>query len=156
MQDVIYSQDSTDEFIEVPMPEDEKIFPLNTTLRVPKTAAMPGMGTSRSNPRENINRPTTWLDLSSLHRSDADVAHRLRIKADGKFLTQEAQQPGTRARAFYLPFNTMGVPTNTRPGVKPGELFAGGDPRTNEDWLLPGIHTVLLREHNRLSDILRQ
>ncbi|QGI69678.1 hypothetical protein CEK26_002010 [Fusarium fujikuroi] len=156
MHDVTYSQDSTDEFIEVSMPEDEEIFPLNTTIRVPRTGAMPGTGTSRSNPRENINMATTWLDISSLYGSNADVAHRLRSKVDAKLLTQEAQPPGNRASASNLPSNTVGVPTNTRPGVKPEELFAGGDPRTNEDWLLLGIHTVLLREHNRLCDILRQ
>ncbi|KAF5710387.1 hypothetical protein FGLOB1_5501 [Fusarium globosum] len=156
MHDVTYSQDSTDEFIEVSMPEDEEIFPLNTTIRVPRTAAMPGTGTTRSNPRENINMATTWLDISSLYGSNADVAHRLRSRTDGKLLTQEVQPPGTRAKASYLPFNTVGVATNTRPGVKPEELFAGGDPRTNEDWLLLGIHTLLLREHNRLCDILRK
>ncbi|KLO96711.1 uncharacterized protein LW93_10091 [Fusarium fujikuroi] len=156
MHDVTYGQDSTDEFIEVSMPEDEEIFPLNTTIRVPRTGAMPRTGTSRSNPRENINMATTWLDISSLYGSNADVAHRLRSKVDGKLLTQEAQPPGNRASASNLPSSTVGVPTNTRPGVKPEELFAGGDPRTNEDWLLLGIHTVLFREHNRLCDILRQ
>ncbi|KAM5372415.1 hypothetical protein ACJA88_009164 [Fusarium oxysporum] len=50
----------------------------------------------------------------------------------------------------------MGVPTNTRPGVEPEGLFAGGDPRTNEDWLLLGIQILLLREHNRLCDILKK
>ncbi|KAF5985647.1 hypothetical protein FCOIX_2001 [Fusarium coicis] len=156
MHDVTYSQDSVDEFIEVPMPEDEQIFPLNTTLRVPRTASMPGTGTSRDNPRENINMATTWLDISSLYGSSTNVADRLRSKIDGKLLTQELQSPGTKAKASYLPFNTMGVPTNTRPGVDPEKLFAGGDPRTNEDWLLLGIHTLLLREHNRLCDILRK
>ncbi|EXA32966.1 hypothetical protein FOVG_15776 [Fusarium oxysporum f. sp. pisi HDV247] len=117
---------------------------------------MPGTGTSRSNPRENINMATTWLDISSLYGSTTDVAHRLRSKVDGKLLTQEVQSPGTRAKASYLPFNTMGVPTNTRPGVEPEGLFVGGDPRTNEDWLLLGIHTLLLREHNRLCDILKK
>ncbi|CVL08573.1 uncharacterized protein FPRN_13175 [Fusarium proliferatum] len=156
MHDVTYSQDSTDEFIDVPMPEDEERFPLNTTLRVPRTASLPGTGTSRSNPRESINMATTWLDISSLYGSTSVVAHRLRTKADGKLLTQEVQPLGTRAKASYLPFNTIGVPTNMRPGVKPEELFAGGDPRTNEDWLLLGIHTLLLREHNRLCDILRK
>ncbi|KAF5655128.1 ankyrin protein [Fusarium sp. NRRL 25303] len=156
IHDVTYSQDSANEFIGVPMPEDEEIFPLNTTLRVPRTASMPGTGTSRSNPRENMNMATTWLDISSLYGSNIDVAHRLRSKVDGKLLTQEVQPPGTRAKASYLPFNTIGVPTNTRPGVKPEELFAGGDPRTNEDWLVLGIHTLLLREHNRLCNILRK
>ncbi|RBR19816.1 hypothetical protein FVER53590_25111 [Fusarium verticillioides] len=156
MHDVTYSQDSVDEFIEVLMPEDEEVFPINTTLRVPRTAPMPGTGTSRSNPRENINMATTWLDISSLYGSSSEVANRLRSKVDGKLLTQEVQSPGTKAKASYLPYNTMGVPTNTRPGVDPEKLFAGGDPRTNEDWLLLGIHTLLLREHNRLCDILRK
>ncbi|KAF4952934.1 hypothetical protein FGADI_6367 [Fusarium gaditjirri] len=156
MHDVTYSQDSINEFIEVPMPEDEEIFPLNTTLKVPRTQSMPGTGTSRSNPRENMNMATAWLDISSLYGSNSDVAHRLRSKIDGKLLTQEIQPPGTKETASYLPFNTLGVPINTRPGVKPEELFAGGDPRTNEDWLLLGIHTLLLREHNRLCDILKK
>lgn len=140
MHDVTYSRVSIDEFIEVPMPEDEEVFSINTTLRVPRTAAMPGTGTSRSNPRENINMATTWLDISSLYGSTTDIAHRLRSKVDGKLLMQEVQSPGTRAKASSLPFNSMGVPTNTRPGVEPEGLFAGGDPRTNEDWLLFGIH----------------
>ncbi|KAF5250356.1 hypothetical protein FANTH_4456 [Fusarium anthophilum] len=156
MHDVTYSQDSIDAFIEVRMPKDEENFPLNTTLRVPRTASMLGTGTSRSNPRENVNMATTWLDISSLYGSTSYVAYRLRSKVDGKLLTQEVQSPGTTSKASYLPFNTMGVPTNTRPGVEPEDLFAGGDPRTNEDWLLLGIHTLLLREHNRLCDILRK
>ncbi|KAF5720968.1 hypothetical protein FMUND_3871 [Fusarium mundagurra] len=156
MHDVTYSQDSVDQFIEVPMPEDEEIFPLNTTLRVPRTVSMPGTGTSTSNPGENRNMATTWLDISSLYGSTSDVADRLRSKIDGKLLTQEVKPSGTREKASYLPFNTMGVPTNTRPGVKHEDLFAGGDPRTNEDWLLLGIHTLLLREHNRLCDILKK
>ncbi|KAJ0146635.1 ZEB2-regulated ABC transporter 1 [Fusarium oxysporum f. sp. albedinis] len=156
MHDVTYSRVSIDGFIEVPMPEDEEVFSINTTIRVPRTAAMPGTGTSRSNPRENINMATTWLDISSLYGSTTDIAHRLRSKVDGKLLMQEIQSPGTRAKASYLPFNSMGVPTNTRPGVEPEGLFAGGDPRTNEDWLLLGIHILLLREHNRLCDILKK
>ncbi|KAJ4113124.1 hypothetical protein NW760_014231 [Fusarium oxysporum] len=99
---------------------------------------------------------TTWLDISSLYGSTTDIAHRIRSKVDGKLLTQEVQSPGTRAKASYLPFNTIGVPTNTRLGVEPEGLFAGGDPHTNEDWLLLGIHTLLLREHNRLCDILKK
>ncbi|KAH6980144.1 heme peroxidase [Fusarium venenatum] len=156
MHDVTYSQDSTEESIQVTMPKDEEVFPLNTTLKVQRTAAVPGTGTSESNPRENINMASTWLDISSLYGSTSDVALRLRSKVDGKLLTQEVQTPGTKASASYLPFNTMNVSTNTRPGVKVEDLFAGGDPRTNEDWLLLGVHTLLLREHNRLCDILKK
>ena len=154
MHDVTYSLDSSTEFIDVPMPEDEDSFYPNTTLRVWRTTSMPGTGTSKENPREIINMATTWLDISSLYGSTPDVAKALRSHINGKLLTQEVQARGTKKRASYLPFNSMNVPTRTRPGVDSKMLFAGGDPRTNEDWMMLGVHTLLLREHNRLCDIL--
>jgi peroxidase len=48
----------------------------------------------------------------------------------------------------------MNVPARTRPGVSPSQLFAGGDARTNEDWMMLGVHTLMVREHNRLCKIL--
>lgn len=154
MHDVTYSLDSSTEFIDVPMPEDEDKFYRNTTLRIWRTAAMPGTGTSKENPREIINMATTWLDISSLYGSTPDVANALRSHKNGKLLTQEIQARGTKKKASYLPFNSMNVPTRTRPGLDSKNLFAGGDPRTNEDWMMLGVHTLLLREHNRLCDIL--
>lgn len=154
MHDITWSQDSATEFIEVPMPEDEEYFDKNTTLRVSRTEAYPGTGTSRENPRENINRATTWLDLSALYGSTAEVAKKLRSFKQGKLLTQELKTRGNKKLGSYLPFNSMNVPTRTRPGVNAKSLFAGGDPRTNEDWVMLSVHTLLLREHNRLCDIL--
>lgn len=156
MHDVTYSQDSLTEYIDVPMPEDEDTFYPNTTLRVWRTASVPGTGTSQQNPREVANMATTWLDLSSLYGSTQDVARNLRSFSKGKLLTQEIQSRGTQKTASYLPFNTMNVPTRTRPGMDPKMLFAGGDPRTNEDWVMLGVHTLFLREHNRLCDILAE
>ncbi|KAH8647317.1 heme peroxidase [Xylariales sp. PMI_506] len=154
MHDITYSLDSTTEFIDVSMPEDEETFPLNASLRVWRTASVPGTGTTKKNPRENANMATTWLDVSSLYGSTTDVASRLRSHQGGKLITQEIKARGTRSKSSYLPYNTFQVPTNTRPGVKEEDLFAGGDPRTNQDWMLLGVHTLLLREHNRLCDIL--
>ncbi|PNY19822.1 Uncharacterized protein TCAP_07465, partial [Tolypocladium capitatum] len=154
MHDVTYSLDSSTESIDVPMPDDEDLFYPNTTLKVWRSAPVPGTGTSKDNPRENVNMATTWLDISSLYGSTPDVAIALRSHTNGKLLTQEIQARGTKAKASYLPFNSMKVPTRTRPGMPPESLFAGGDPRTNEDWMLLGVHTLILREHNRLCDIL--
>ncbi|KAL1876874.1 hypothetical protein VTK73DRAFT_9104 [Phialemonium thermophilum] len=154
IHDVTWSQDSTTEFIDVPMPPDETGFSLNTTLRVWRTAAVPGTGTSPQNPRENVNMATTWMDLSSLYGSTEDVGRRLRSFHGGKLLVQNWRARGAARKAPYLPFNTMSVPTRTRPGVDPAQLFAGGDPRTNEDWIMLAVHTVFLREHNRLCDVL--
>lgn len=154
MHDITWSQDSTTEFIEVPMPEDKQYFKKNTTLRLSHTKAYPGTGTSRENPHKNINRTITWLDLSSLYGSTAEVAKKLRRFKKGKLLTQELKTRGNKKVASYLPLNSMNVPTRTRPGVNAKSLFAGGDPRTNEDWVMLSVHTLFLREHNRLCDIL--
>jgi len=136
------------------MPDDEGYFPLNTTFRVQRTTAVPGTGTSKENPREGINMATAWMDLSPLYGSTQEVAQKLRSFSDGKLLTQELQSRGQKTKASYLPFNTMDAPMQGRHGVASETLFAGGDPRTNEDWMLLGVHTLLLREHNRLCDIL--
>jgi hypothetical protein len=156
IHDISYSMDSVlpEDAIKVPVPDDETYFAENTTFQVWRTKAVPGTGTSKSNPRENVNMATTWLDLSSLYGSTAEVAKALRSFEGGRLLTQELKTRGEWTFASYLPFNTMDVPMRTRPGVDPKTLFAGGDPRTNEDWLMLGVHTLFLREHNRLCGIL--
>ena len=154
MHDITYSLDSSSEYVDVSMPADEDYFDSNTTFRVWRTEAVPGTGTSVQNPRENVNMATTWLDISSLYGSTSEVARALRSFKSGKLLTQELKTRGRSTYASYLPFNSMNVPMRTRPDVDPKSLFAGGDPRTNEDWLMLGVHTLMLREHNRLCDIL--
>ena len=154
IHDISYSIDSATETIEVPMPPDETYFDSNTTFKVRRTASVPGTGTSADNPRQNVNMATTWLDMSSLYGSTSEVALSLRSYKGGKLLTQELKTRGSKVAASYLPWNTMKVPMRTRPGMPIESLFAGGDPRTNEDWLLLAVHTLLLREHNRLCDIL--
>lgn len=154
IHDVTWSKDSTTEFVDVPMPPDETEFPLNTTLRVWRTAGVPGTGTSKENPRENVNMATTWMDVSSLYGSTEEVAKRLRSFEGGRLLEQTLVTRGTKTPGAYLPFNTMDVPTRVRPGQDPTTLFAGGDPRTNEDWIMLAVNTLFLRDHNRLCGIL--
>ncbi|KAL1893313.1 hypothetical protein Sste5346_006490 [Sporothrix stenoceras] len=159
IHDVTWSQDSSTEFIDVEMPEDETEFAPNTTLRVWRAAAAPGTGTSPQNPRENMNHATTWIDVSSLYGSTRSVGEALRTKEGGRLKTQEVlggtkwKSPESK-KTSYLPFDTMGVPVRSPPGMDPATLFAGGDPRTNEDWVMLAVHNLLLREHNRLAGIL--
>ncbi|OAA66830.1 heme peroxidase [Niveomyces insectorum RCEF 264] len=155
IHDVTWSQDSATEFVDVPVPADETAFPPNTTLRVYRTEAAPGTGTSPQNPRENLNHATTWIDVSSLYGSTPSVGRALRSFEGGRLRSQEgAGSQNQGGGGQYLPFNTMGVPVRSRPGQDPAMLFAGGDPRTNEDWIMLAVHTLLLREHNRLCGVL--
>ncbi|TAQ91302.1 hypothetical protein B7494_g374 [Chlorociboria aeruginascens] len=155
MHDTSYSRDSkTEPPIEVPMPDDEETFDKDTTFKVWRTEKLPGSGLSKQNPRENRNMASTWLDMSALYGSTEDVARSLRSFQSGKMLTQDLKTRGAKRKGSYLPFNTMKIETRTRPGMPQDQLFAGGDPRTNEDWIMLSIHTLFLREHNRLCDIL--
>ena len=53
----------------------------------------------------------------------------------------------------------MGVVTARVPGLRSNdldELFAAGDVRANENIELTAIHTLFVREHNRIADELRR
>jgi peroxidase len=164
--------DTTEEYIDVPIPPGDEAFDPygygNRTFRVWRTKAVAGTGTSKENPREHENGATAWLDASALYGSTEDVARVLRSYKHGK-LKAAIGKDGRE----YLPFNngpeTLGM--RTRPGVNVTSLFMGGDPRTNEDWIMlsydfyaiycthstqsvTSVHTLLLREHNRLCGIL--
>jgi len=99
MHDEFWSQDSEFEYIDVSMPVDEDYYYKNIILRVYRTEGMPGTGTSKENQRENINRATTWLDLSSLYGSTPEVAHKLRSRVCGYLLTQDSVARGTKLKA---------------------------------------------------------
>lgn len=153
MHDVTYSADSTTEFIDVPIPTGDPAFDPyhygNASFRVWRTQPAPGTGTDRSNPRQHANGATAWLDASALYGSTPVVVEALRSHVDGKLKAQRGKDGYE-----YLPFNTEGLPVRTRPGVDIHSLFLGGDVRTNEDWIMLSVHTLLLREHNRLCDIM--
>jgi len=51
-----------------------------------------------------------------------------------------------------LPYNTEGLPNASPPGTTHSDFFLAGDIRANEVSTLTGMHTVFVREHNRLCD----
>ena len=51
-------------------------------------------------------------------------------------------------------YNTNKIMNSALPGIKPEELFLAGDIRSNENVLLSALHTLFVREHNRLCDLI--
>jgi peroxidase len=154
IHDIAFSMSSR-ELIETPVPKCDTAFDPqctgNKTMKAWRSAAMEGTGTDSSNPRETKNGVTSWLDLSALYGSNPEIAKKLRTLKNGKLLTQKGPDGKD-----YPPYNTFGVPIlGHRPGVDPTKLFAFGDPRGNQDWLIIAVETLLLREHNRLCDIIQ-
>lgn len=97
-------------------------------------------GTDTNNPRQQLNRITAFIDASNVYGSDPIRAEALRtLDGTGKLKTTVGGK--------YLPFNTEGYPNA---GGTDASLYLAGDIRANEQIALTAMHTLFVREHNRL------
>jgi len=101
-------------------------------------------GTDESNPREQVNVITGWVDGGLVYGSDDERAQWLRAGEDGKLKVSKGN---------FMPYND-GTQDNARVGMKEG-FFVAGDVRVNEHSALISLHTLLVREHNRLADEIK-
>lgn len=100
----------------------------------------PSTGTRATNPRRQLSMITGWLDGSNVYGSDAERADALRAnKGRGRLRT---------SRGRLLPFNTAGL---DNAGGTSAALFLAGDIRANEQASLTAMHTLWVREHNRIA-----
>jgi hypothetical protein len=116
----------------------------------------PNTGTSTSNPRQQINAVTSYLDLSQVYGSTDFIADALRTHSGGLLKTS----PGS-----FLPLNNTTYFTtaqlaalnmaNDAHQVPDSQLFAAGDRRANENVELTSITTLFVRNHNRLAGQLQ-
>jgi hypothetical protein len=98
-------------------------------------------GTGTDNPRQQLNEISAWIDASNVYGSDEERANALRTNdGTGKLKTSEGN---------LLPFNTEGLPNAGGPS---DTLFLAGDVRANEQVALTAMHTLFVREHNRLAE----
>ena len=99
----------------------------------------PGSGVDA--PREQLNEITGWIDASNVYGSDAERAEALRtLDGTGQLRTSEGD---------LLPWNDAGLPNAT--GGSSAPMFLAGDVRANEQVGLAAMHTLFVREHNRLA-----
>lgn len=132
----------------IPVPASDALFdPQGTgTKLIPFTraAGAQGTGTDASNPLQHLNLLTAFLDGSQVYGSDAERAAALRTFSGGKLRTSDGDM---------LPLNTDGLLNANIPGGTPdAELFLAGDIRANENIELLSLHTLFVREHNRVAD----
>ncbi|MEZ6093999.1 MAG: peroxidase family protein [Pirellulaceae bacterium] len=89
-------------------------------------------------PREQVNFITSWLDGSMVYGSDEDTANSLRHFRKGML------------KVSASPFGHL------LPADEDG-FFLAGDIRVNEQVCLTAMHTLFMREHNRICrELLRQ
>lgn len=144
--------DGTDppEPADIAVPTGDPYFDPNATgtavITFNRSVYVPHTGTSPANPRQQMNEITGWIDASNVYGSDPERAAALRTNdGTGRLRTSAGN---------LLPFNTGGLPNAGGPS---SSLFLAGDVRANEQVGLIAMHTLFVREHNRLAgDIARQ
>ncbi|MGD2182050.1 peroxidase family protein [Lusitaniella coriacea] len=134
---------STEPF-NIKVPTGDPFFdPFNTgtqTIGLERSSYDPTTGTGLGNPRQQINQISAYFDGSMVYGSDATRANFLRRNdGTGKLKTSASN---------LLPFNTAGLPNA---GGTSSTLFIAGDVRANEQNGLTTVHTLFVREHNRLA-----
>ncbi len=132
-------------FEPVTVPEGDSFFDAGTELPLFRAIFNSSTGTGTDNPRQQENEITGWIDASFVYGSDETRAAALRtLDGTGKLKTSAGE---------LMPFNVDGLP-NANSTREPTELFLAGDIRSNEQPGLAAIHTIFVREHNRLVNIL--
>lgn len=109
----------------------------------------PDTGTGPDNPRDQISAVTSWFDGSMVYGSNIERGEWLRaLEGEGKLKTSD------HPTGSLLPFND-GTQDNSGVGNST-EFFVAGDKRANETTSLICMHTLLVREHNRVAEELAQ
>ncbi|CAM2010382.1 peroxidase family protein [Acanthopleuribacter pedis] len=103
-------------------------------------------GTGPDNPRQQLNEITAFIDASNVYGSDQERATALRAN-DGSGRLKVGP-------ANLLPFLEGHFDSAGGGTFLPFEFFAG-DERVNENVALISMHTLWMREHNRLADEIR-
>lgn len=98
--------------------------------------------------REQPNAISSYVDATNLYGCCVDRAYALRrFDGTGKLKTTFADNS-----EVLPPRNTEGLPNAAPSGSTPSDFFLCGDVRSNENALLTAMHTLFIREHNRLCD----
>ena len=133
-----------EESIPIPVPSGDPAFDPtrsgSVTIEFHRSVHHHGTGKDASYPRQQINQITHFIDASQVYGSDDVRAAALRTHDGTGRLRVSAGN--------LLPFNTAGLPNG---GHTDPTMFLGGDVRVNEHVGLIAMHTLFVREHNRLA-----
>jgi hypothetical protein len=125
-----------------------------------RDAAASGTGTSTSNPRQQVNTVSSYLDGFAVYGgSNARLEWLREGPVDGSMANNG---PHLLLDNGYLPRATYRGDASTAPTMAvdgalvgaPQNRVEAGDVRANENIALTAVHTMFVREHNRIVDSL--
>ncbi len=117
----------------------------------------PSTGTSTSDPRQQVNAVTSYLDLSQVYGSTAAIADALRTHVGGLLKTSPGGLLPYDNSTYFTPaqlalFNMA----NDSGAVATQNLFVTGDVRGNENVELTALQTLFVRNHNLIASQLQR
>ncbi len=98
-----------------------------------------------SSQRQQLNLVTSFIDASNVYGSSEEHSNRLRSFSNGEMLTSD----GIEKTRPYPPESADVCSAVTSDTTL--KCFESGDVRTSESLGLVGIHTLFIREHNRIA-----
>ena len=139
------------ESLPIPVPRGDAAFdPFRTgqrTIAFNRSAFDPSTGTGADNPREQVTVITAFIDASNVYGSEGSRTRALRTNdGTGKLRTSDGGR--------FLPYNEDGISNDGGNRRRAQDLFLAGDIRANEQVGLTSLHTLFVREHNRLADVI--
>eukprot|EP00794_Sanderia_malayensis_P015330 gene15330-16907_t len=99
-------------------------------------------------PRQQLNMITSYMDGSMIYGSSKKQADKLRFLNDSGLMKL--------SESGFLPFEPNQDHAPQTFCLDFGGCFAAGDGRVNEQILLASMHTMWVREHNRIAKLLRR
>ena len=101
----------------------------------------------RPHKREQFNVLTSFTDASNVYGSTLEKQHAVRLFEDGLLKTSKGN---------LLPFEEDIAHVCERSSTEPPKTFLAGDVRANENPALQSLHTLWMKEHNRLASIIKE
>ncbi|MDJ0572805.1 MAG: peroxidase family protein, partial [Pleurocapsa sp. MO_192.B19] len=146
---LFFQQNEEAETIDISIPEGDPVYQPGSVIPVTRSVFDPSTGTDPSNPRQQTNNVTTWIDASMIYGSDEQRASWLRTFEQGK-LKVSLHETGD---LLPIPGSDLNAPDmdSIATGSK---IFVAGDTRANENAALTSLNTVFVREHNRLAELI--
>ncbi len=135
----------------ISVPSDDPIFEnpqfegIKFTIPFSRSLAAPGTGTSEKNPRQQPNATSSYIDASIVYGSSKELADALRTFDGTGRLKTSASDVGE-----LLPYNVEGLENDDNKAPDRQRFFLAGDLRVNENAVLTSLHTLFVREHNRV------
>jgi hypothetical protein len=135
--------------------------PSGTPLAFTNSQTDPKTGTSSSNPLQDVNSISAYLDLSQVYGSDSATDNALRTFSGGLMKTSPGGLPPLDNTTYFTPAQLAAI-NAAEGGMANGgpssesQLFVTGDTRGNENVELTALQSLFLDNHNLLASVLQQ